>query len=1429
MVRRGNVHPKHRNQAAVDFLISWGWVIAIVVVAMLVLFDLGVFNTPQQATLINGFQSVQVEDAGVNGSLAVFQLNNQFGRDINIDSIMITSNGNVFSPSTVQCTVSQLTAGQSAVCRVPLSLNTSNYEISVAIRYSPSTSNTIFFSNGTVSGRLSNGVINLNNANYYFRELALPDGATWSVTLGGLTKNATVSSSTGDVISFSAAFGAYNYNVSNVTFSGCSSIYPYPLNGIITGGVTKDIAYNGTCPTTFTETGLGQYIYATNRYNNTIEVIDTATDSVVRNITSQSQPAELALSADDQYLYATNLDNGSVQKFSVSTGALVSTFSGIKSPFMLSIGSNGDLYTMNYFGKLDVVNSTTGTIIVANMSIGGIGANVAAVPSKDIVYATNATYNLVLFGHSYCTGDVVYALNSTTNTIITSIPVGTCPYGVAVAPNGTYAYVANFVSNTTSVISTATNTVVATINVGKNPSAVAVSPNSKYVYVGNQASNTVSVISTATNTVIATINLGSGKSPSIGASITVTPDGRYVYVADQPVGNNGASISIISTATNSVIANSSQQDFSIISAATISSNPYTWNWSVTYGGKTKSSTNQSITFNSNLGNKSYSAISSKYISTSSIDCDVLYSPNVTAGEFLAGSSLLVGFNSSTSCTTTFVSPGRNYNSSLYGTSWWVKYGTTNISNYVGKNFTFTSAQGGQTIYGRMIPYVIQATGGYGMNNCVMVPPLYQTAGFTFNSTWSCDTSFYEDNLPSNYNWSVRYAGTVQWSETRYINFTTGTGVYNRIYTVMSNSSINASGFHCTTVYEPSPNSSGPLTAGDFHPPGASYGGPVVDYVSSTSCDTAITTFNEIGMFSGASWSVYYNGTLNSSSAPNSITFSRAAGNVYSFSVPAPSNSSAGCITSYSANVTSGSLTSGSTKTIGFTHSTSCTTKFIVAGLPPNTVWPVTFDGVTKYPIGSSVTFTTTSGSYSYTEGPVYYPPDCVYSPDLSSGTLTAGSNYSVTYSAPSGPNCLIFVANYGSNSVSEIDTATNSLVATMGTGESPVDMALNMVNDTINIADYGPSGGTCFVGNSEVCLINVTTRKIITGISTPGVRQQFGGGPTIALSPNEQYTYVIGQGLSSPFYGYLYIINNKNDQLVSTINLGDNPLPSGIVVTPNGEYVYVVNSYAQSLIKIDTITNSIVSTLNGDCGTGGTVLCDPSGMAMSPNGKYIYIANAGDNHITVIDTSSGRDIKNISLGAGVIHTATGIALSPNGLLYTSNYWGNTTEIINATSYSVVSTVNLGYGTEPMGITAPTAINGQLYVYVALSKVGKVAVLSASTNSVIENITVGANPEGIYSVPEFTTSFVESGLASGLTWSVTYDNIKSSSASAAIGITVPEGTYYFSIPNVQGNLVCNHQLGVGTQYYYAPSPASGSAVGGSTENVTFTIYSKTVSC
>jgi len=87
--------------------------------------------------------------------------------------------------------------------------------------------------------------------------------------------------------------------------------------------------------------------------------------------------------------------------------------------------------------------------------------------------------------------------------------VGQSPEGVAVTPDGTRVYVANFNANTVSVIATASNTVTATVTVGVNPAGVAVTPDGAHVYVANQNSNNVAMIATASNTVTGTVTVGS--------------------------------------------------------------------------------------------------------------------------------------------------------------------------------------------------------------------------------------------------------------------------------------------------------------------------------------------------------------------------------------------------------------------------------------------------------------------------------------------------------------------------------------------------------------------------------------------------------------------------------------------------------------------------------------------------------------------------------------------------------------------------------------------------------------------------------------------------------------------------------------------------------------------------------------------------------
>jgi len=92
----------------------------------------------------------------------------------------------------------------------------------------------------------------------------------------------------------------------------------------------------------------------------------------------------------------------------------------------------------------------------------GVGLGTATAQAQTRAYVAN-------FG-----SNTVSVIDATTTTVIATIPVGGLPFGgVAIMPDGTRAYVT---SNTVSVIDTATNTVVASIPVGANPLGVAITP-----------------------------------------------------------------------------------------------------------------------------------------------------------------------------------------------------------------------------------------------------------------------------------------------------------------------------------------------------------------------------------------------------------------------------------------------------------------------------------------------------------------------------------------------------------------------------------------------------------------------------------------------------------------------------------------------------------------------------------------------------------------------------------------------------------------------------------------------------------------------------------------------------------------------------------------------------------------------------------------
>ena len=131
---------------------------------------------------------------------------------------------------------------------------------------------------------------------------------------------------------------------------------------------------------------------------------------------------------------------------------------------------------------------------------------------------------------------VVYVTNYNDGTVsvigedneITTINVGDDPIGVAVTPDGNYAYVANSEDNSVSIIDTDDESVTDTLYVDDGPWGVAVGAQGDYVYVTNNYSDTVTVIQTSDNTIYRTFNVGDGP-----CGVSAPINGMFAYVVNQ--------------------------------------------------------------------------------------------------------------------------------------------------------------------------------------------------------------------------------------------------------------------------------------------------------------------------------------------------------------------------------------------------------------------------------------------------------------------------------------------------------------------------------------------------------------------------------------------------------------------------------------------------------------------------------------------------------------------------------------------------------------------------------------------------------------------------------------------------------------------------------------------------------------------------------
>jgi YVTN family beta-propeller protein len=113
---------------------------------------------------------------------------------------------------------------------------------------------------------------------------------------------------------------------------------------------------------------------------------------------------------------------------------------------------------------------------------------------------------------------------------------------------------------------------------------------------------------------------------------------------------------------------------------------------------------------------------------------------------------------------------------------------------------------------------------------------------------------------------------------------------------------------------------------------------------------------------------------------------------------------------------------------------------------------------------------------------------------------------------------------------------------------------------------YVPNGG-----DNTVSVIDTGTNTVVATIPV-GPQPQ-----AVAITPDGTRAYVPGAGFTTLPGTLVSVIDISTDTVVATISVGR--FPTGVAITPDGTRAYVTNALDNTASVIDTATNTVVANI----------------------------------------------------------------------------------------------------------------------------------------------------------------------------------------------------------------------------------------------------------
>jgi DNA-binding beta-propeller fold protein YncE len=293
---------------------------------------------------------------------------------------------------------------------------------------------------------------------------------------------------------------------------------------------TADAATGASAAESCQPANVRHLAYSTNLDSayDSVSVVNTSTDKVVRSIGGFDVPANVTPTSDGSKLYVDDWHQPGTADTKVvnpCTGKIVKSIPRPGGLFPLTnLSPNGRWLYLSAVQGFDIERIDTRTDKVvqtySTLQLGALEPIGYAVPSPD-------EKTLWVAGlHDVFTIDL-----NTGKTVGTEIPVGISPEWLAFTPDGSRLIATNFAGGTDSIIDTASRSVIATADIGLTsyPNSAGATPDGTQFWVGN-LDGTVSVIDARTGRLVRTIHAGK----MMSLDVTFSRDGSKAYVDTVP-------------------------------------------------------------------------------------------------------------------------------------------------------------------------------------------------------------------------------------------------------------------------------------------------------------------------------------------------------------------------------------------------------------------------------------------------------------------------------------------------------------------------------------------------------------------------------------------------------------------------------------------------------------------------------------------------------------------------------------------------------------------------------------------------------------------------------------------------------------------------------------------------------------------------------